>query len=99
RRRAGGQPERRRQLRARHGPVLPRPVPRRLQPVMSEPRDNPDRGERFDPRELLRIASVHRWLIAAVTTVVVGIAGLLTFTATPYYRAKARVLIERAGSN
>lgn len=60
--------------------------------------DDPDSG-RFDPRELLRIAAVHRWLIAAITVVVVAATAVLSFTATPYYRAKARLLIERHTNN
>lgn len=56
-------------------------------------------GERFDPRALLRIATMHRWLIVTITVLVVLATGLFTFTTTPYYRAKARVLIERSQNN
>lgn len=53
----------------------------------------------FDLRDLLRILSAQRWTIAATAAIVVLAVGLLTFTATPYYRAKVRVLIERHNSN
>jgi capsular exopolysaccharide synthesis family protein len=53
----------------------------------------------FDLRDVLRILSAQRWLIAATTAVVLVATALLTFTATPYYRAKVRVLIERNNAN
>lgn len=53
----------------------------------------------FDLRDLLRIASAQRWLITVVVALVVAATGLFTFTATPYYRAKVRVLIERHNAN
>lgn len=53
----------------------------------------------FDLRDLFRILSAQRWLIVATVAVVLVATGLLTFTATPYYRAKVRVLIERHNSN
>jgi capsular exopolysaccharide synthesis family protein len=55
--------------------------------------------EALDPRELWRIVSAQRWLILAVTSLVVGAVAIWTFTSTPYYRAKVRVLIERTSSN
>lgn len=60
--------------------------------------DTPD-SERFDPRELLRIATLHRWLIVTLTALAVLVTAVFTFTATPYFRAKARVLIERSQNN
>ncbi|MBL8723137.1 MAG: polysaccharide biosynthesis tyrosine autokinase [Planctomycetes bacterium] len=53
----------------------------------------------FDLREALRIVSAQRWLVATTLLLVVAATALLTFTATPYYRAKMRVLIERHTSN
>ena len=56
-------------------------------------------AETLDPRELLRIVSAQRWLILAITVLVVGAVALWTFTTTPYFRAKVRVLIERSTAN
>lgn len=53
----------------------------------------------FDLREALRIVSAQRWLVAITVLLVVAATALLTFTATPYHRAKVRVLIERHTSN
>lgn len=53
----------------------------------------------FDLRDLLQVLSAQRWLLAVTVLVVFAATALLTFTATPYYRAKMRVLIERHASN
>lgn len=49
----------------------------------------------FDLRDLLRLLSARRWLVAATMALVLLATGVLTFLATPYHRAKVRVLIER----
>ncbi|MEM7202017.1 MAG: polysaccharide biosynthesis tyrosine autokinase [Planctomycetota bacterium] len=49
----------------------------------------------FDPHDLWRTLSAQRWLIAVCAVLVVAAAALYSFTATPYYRATLRVLIER----
>lgn len=53
----------------------------------------------FDLRDVLRVLSAQRWLIVATAAVVLVATALLTFTATPYYRAKVRVLIEKHNAN
>jgi polysaccharide biosynthesis transport protein len=58
----------------------------------------PEAGS-FDVRDLLRILSTQRWLIAVTTAIAIAIAAVLSWTATPYHRAKARVLIERHNAN
>ena len=55
-------------------------------------------GRAFDHQELLRILIGQRWLLIAVTAIVVGATALFTFTAEPYFQAKLRVLIERGNS-
>src|SRR6188474_413679 len=52
----------------------------------------------FDPQEILRILIGQRWLLIAVTFVVVATTALITFTSVPYWRARQRVLIERQGA-
>ncbi len=51
----------------------------------------------FDLRSVWRTLSTQRWLIAVTTAILVGATALYSFTATPYYRAKVRLLIEREG--
>lgn len=62
------------------------------------PGSTPQLPATFDLRDLLRILSAQRWLIATTVAIVLVATGLLTFTATPYHRAKVRVLIERHNS-
>lgn len=51
--------------------------------------------EALDPREGLRLLSDHRGLIVAVTAIALAIAAAINWTSTPFYRATARILIER----
>lgn len=52
-------------------------------------------GMPFDLRDVLRVLSAQRWLIVVTVAVVMIATAVLTLTATPYFRAKVRVLIER----
>lgn len=49
----------------------------------------------LDVRAILRTVSARRGLIALITAIVLGAVGLYSVTATPYYRANLRILIER----
>ncbi len=51
--------------------------------------------QEIDLRDYLRILIKHRNIIITVTILVVAIAVLKVFTATPYYVASAKLLIER----
>jgi polysaccharide biosynthesis transport protein len=51
--------------------------------------------EVFDLREWARVFSAHVWWIVIVTSAVIVGTAMTTFTATNYYRATQRVLIER----
>ena len=51
--------------------------------------------EVFDIREWARVLSAHVWWVVIVTAAVIVGTAMTTFTATNYYRATQRVLIER----
>ncbi len=53
----------------------------------------------FDVRDFLRVLSAQRWLIVVTVAIVMIATAFLTLTATPYHRAKVRVLIERHNAN
>lgn len=53
----------------------------------------------FDLRDVLRALSAHRWLVVATVALSIAAAALYSLTATPYYRAKVRLLIERHNAN
>ncbi len=50
--------------------------------------------EELELRDYLRVLRRRKWLIAAVTVVVVGAALAASFAQTPVYRASAQVLLE-----
>lgn len=54
---------------------------------------------KWDLVDLLRVVSSRRWLILGTVALFVLVTGALTLVATPYYRAKVRVLIERHNAN
>ncbi|GAB4143365.1 MAG: polysaccharide biosynthesis tyrosine autokinase [Planctomycetota bacterium] len=57
------------------------------------------RTDRLDLHGLLQVALGRKWLIATVTAIAVIATAVFSFTATPYYRATARLLIERSNAN
>lgn len=57
------------------------------------------RNKTIDLMEYWRILLKRKWVAISVCTLIVFLVGILTFTATPLYRAQATVLIEEQPSN
>lgn len=53
----------------------------------------------IDLLDFWRIALKRKWLIVAITTIILLLGGFQTFTSTPLYRAGATILIEDISSN
>ena len=51
--------------------------------------------EVFDLREWARVISAHAWWVVIITVAVVVGTAMVNVTATPYYRATQRILLER----
>ena len=61
--------------------------------------EDPTTEEQIDLRDYLRVLSKRRWTIVAVFALVVLTVAVITFTATPFYQATARVVIEKENPN
>ncbi|MFQ5721686.1 MAG: GumC family protein, partial [Candidatus Aminicenantales bacterium] len=58
-----------------------------------------EREERVDLLSYWKIITKRKWLVIAVTTILILFVGFFSFTATPIYRATATLLIEETPSN
>ena len=57
------------------------------------------REEQIDLRDYLRVLIKRRWIIMTIFVVVVLTVAVHTFTATPIYKATARIVIEKENPN